>query len=282
MGMNMLENDYGILIISGEIDKLFRILTFNKHAKNCLKMGANFGIKDLNIHYLQPFPFNLFHNVYLKTKFHITLLSKERNLYCLDGNGDLVFINVYLLPYLNLEGKINFFLAFYMNNALNNSITALVDLNGFIYAANKEFKDEYGIKINFSLMNNIDIFEKSNGFIMKNNDEKHMCIDYILNRFVEEGMISFPSIFKIIEHSKNFIKPLNSIKYRKETDNLDQLFQKKFPNPISKMSNIVSKKTINEESDKQQISSGDEEISSDSIDNSSPSANQMESPVPLI
>ena len=67
---NFLEKELGMIIISAE-SNIFKIVAYNKFAKMSLKIDSKFKLKNTNIHYLQPFPFNLFHNHYLRNKFDL-------------------------------------------------------------------------------------------------------------------------------------------------------------------------------------------------------------------
>jgi hypothetical protein len=84
----------------------------------------------------------------LKHKFHISYLSKEMTLYCLDQNSDLNYFKTNTIPCMNFEGKIN-----------SNMISALVDFNGYVFAATKIFKDEFKISIKFSHSDNRFLFD---------------------------------------------------------------------------------------------------------------------------
>ena len=203
---NFLEKELGMIIISTE-SNIFKIVAYNKFAKMSLKIDSKFKLKNTNIHYLQPFPFNLFHNHYIRNKFDLTLISKERVLNCIDKDGDLIYLNTNITPCINFNGKINFFMSFYKNNSVSLSSSALVDLNGRIYAATKDFKSEFKLQINFSFYKNIELYEKAKNLLNDVSDLKEFNnIDNILHHFNDENYCSFPSIFDYIEESRVLIK----------------------------------------------------------------------------
>jgi hypothetical protein len=200
-----LDKDSAIITISGESEKLFHILSYNKYAKNTLKISSFHTLKNMNMHYLQPFPFNIFHNNYIKYRFDLTLLSKERVIYCIEENGDLVYINVNALPCINFGGKINFFVTFFIDTS--HKLSALVDVNGNIYAATKDFKSEFNISINCTMKKAIELFELTQHIIKKTGYEDYHCIDNIFRNVDSNSLLTFPKIFDVIQETKSFIIP---------------------------------------------------------------------------
>ena len=217
MYSNFLEKDFGILIISGEAKSLFKIISCNNLAKMALKLQSNYSLKNTNLHYIQPFPFNIFHNHFLMNKFDITSISKEKVLYAIEENGDLIYINVIIIPSINFEGKINFFFSFYRNHCQSLSISALVDFNGSVFAATKDFKSEFKLSINISIFRNIEIFEKTKNIFSQKSPKDLLCINNIFKNFSDENFVSFPCIFDHIEESKRVI--LNKLDHSNKSIN---------------------------------------------------------------
>jgi len=210
---NLLEREFGVVIISGLDHNLFKIVSYNKYAKMIFKLHPNFDLLNQDIHYLQPFPFNLLHLQYLKYKFDITLLSNERPLYALQENGDIAYVNANLIPCINFEGKINFFTLFYINKDETLVTSALTDINGKVFASTREFKKEFNITNEFSIQNNIDIFESMSKFVTHENFRNFNAVDFTLKNYNAKLTKHFPLITNLIDETRQIFnkKSMNDL-----------------------------------------------------------------------
>ena len=199
---SIMEKDMGLLVISGESDKLFKIVSYNKLAKNYF--GSKISLKNLDIHHLQPFPMNLIHLLYLRERLSASYISKKRTLYCLNESGDMNHISTNILPCMNFEGKLTYFILFSDLKDSRRKLSALVDHNGSVFAATRKFKDEFNLSINCSFNQNIELFNTYNKIITQKNIIFFNYVDIIKNGYRSE--ISFPYIYDNIEETGNIIK----------------------------------------------------------------------------
>jgi hypothetical protein len=231
-----IEKDFGLLIISGQSDNLFKVLSYNKFSKNFF--GKKINLKKQDIHHLQPFPFNIYHLQYMKDRFDISYLSKERILYCINDQMDLNFITTNTLPCLDLEGKMNFFMTFYISESNASSMSALVDTNGCVFAATQSLKREFRFSIKCNFTENTELFQKYNG---NYNNFYFSIVDFLdLINSEENSPITFPYVYNHIRECSKIFKKNTNLEEKLSTDTL--IANLKDFNLISKKSSLNVRK----------------------------------------
>ncbi len=200
---NFFEKEFGVVIISGEQGCLSNIVKANTFAIQLLSTTKNFNLKSRNLHYLIPFPMNLFHSQLMRYKLDISKLNLERTIFLIKENGDLLFLSSIVIPIISLKGTLNFILLFYRTNEENskNVLKAITDINGSIFGLTENFKSEFNINWHVDFYGNMNYFNRFSFYHDEKTLKNHKAIDSLIDK--EESELIFPKIYDIFEETRS-------------------------------------------------------------------------------
>jgi len=230
-----LDNEYGILIISGQKKDLFKIISVNHYFQHLIGESR---VKNNDFHRYLPFPLCIFHHNFILNRINFMSANKEIIFQILNDAGDLIFGRAHVIPMMTIKGNINFLVLTYLKNehTSDSNMTVMCDLEGSIFAVTKRFREEFNIEFVNTPKRNYLLFDQYKNYPFGNTLVNERKIDTILAN--NEVFHVFPKLFDILPVTRRIFN--KSKENTKEKDVLNETLMGKSIEKFNKIFNEVS------------------------------------------